>query len=197
MQWRSILVSAFRSANICAVWASLLLMPAPAAAQSLLEAWVFAHHRALIPIEQLKESGDGTIVAPEDPDIAKEGTEVWSIIDKPNCIIRVEHSSSGSVTEFYLNNMSATRPTLLRSDGSFQIGLMGDKPVHCRHTQSEKLCEHFTTLPSSDANGYRAIEKALNHIYAKYCRYETPPPNIPRSHSDLPSSHRVMTGITR
>lgn len=198
MQLRSILVGRFLFASKYAVCASLLVLSsAPAGAQSLLEAWVFAHHRALVPLEQLKESTDGTLVPPGHPDIASEGTEVWSVIDKPNCIIRAENASSGSITEFYLNNMSAIRPTVLKSDGSFQIGLMGDKPVQCRHRQSEKLCDHFTTLVSADSRGYRAIERALDHIYATFCRHETPSPKNPGARTDLPSGHPIASGTIR
>jgi hypothetical protein len=197
MQLRPLIAGRFLLANICAVSASLPLTSPPAAAQSLLEAWVFAQHRAAIPIEQLKESADGTLVPPDHSNTAREGSEVWSVIDKPNCIIRVENASAGTVAEFYLNNMSATRPTVLKPDGSFQIGLMGDKPVHCMHRQSEKRCDHFTTLASSDATGYRAIEKALNHIYAEFCRHETPPRKIPGSRSAFPTGNRMMTSTIR
>lgn len=172
MQLRPILVPRLLFVSMLAIGANLLLTPAPAQAQSLLETWVFAHHRALIPIDQLKESADGTLVPPDHPASAGEGTEVWSVVDKPNCIIRVKNTSSGAVTEYYLNNMSATRPTVIKSDGSFQIGLMGDKPVHCQHRQSEAICGHLMTLASVDSSGYRAIERALNHIYARFCRHE-------------------------
>lgn len=183
MQLRSFHDGLFQFAHMCVACIGLLLMPAPAAAQSLLEAWVFAQHRALIPIDQLKETTDGTLVPPDHPDIAKEGREVWSVLDKPNCIIRVEIASSGTATEFYLNNMSATRATVFKPDGSFLIGVMGDKPVQCRHRQSEKVCDHFTTLTSPDTRGYRAIEQALNHIYAKFCRHETPLREVPGARS--------------
>jgi hypothetical protein len=179
---------------MCAICTGLLLTPAPAAAQSLLEAWVFVHHRALIPIDQLTESADGTLVPPDHPDIASEGSEVWSVVDKPNCILRVENTSTGAVTEFYLNNMSATRATVLKADGSFLIGLMGQKPVHCQLRQSEKFCDHFTTLASIDTRGYRAIERALNHIYARFCRHEAPSPG---SRSDSRRGDRLTTSTIR
>lgn len=197
MQLRPRLVGRSPFANLCAVGASLLLTSPPAAAQSLLEAWVFAQHRAAIPIDQLKETADGTLVPPDHSDAAKKGPEVWSVIDKPNCIIRVENASSGTIAEFYLNNMSAMRPTVLKSDGSFQIGLMGDKPVHCLHRQSEKICDHFTTLTSSNTHGYRAIERALNHIYARFCRHETPSREVPGARSAFPGGDHMITSTIR
>ncbi|HWV80665.1 MAG TPA: hypothetical protein VNZ50_04505 [Hyphomicrobiaceae bacterium] len=197
MPLRSILGGRSLSAGMCAACTGLLLTPTPTAAQSLLEAWVFVHHGALIPLDQLKESADGTLVPPVHSGSAREGSEVWSVIDKRNCIVRVENTSSGAATEFYLNNMSATRPTVLKPDGSFQVGLMGEKPVHCQLRQSEKLCDHFTTVASIDTGGYRAIERALNHIYAKFCRYEAPSPRIPGSRSDLPNGDRVITSTIR
>lgn len=149
--------------------ACLLLTPSTIAAQSLLKAWVFAHHRGLIPIDQLKEAGDGTLVPPDHPEIMKEGSEVWSVIDKRNCVLRVEYAASKPTTDYYLNNISPTRPTIFKADGGYQIGLMGDKPVHCRQAQSGQLCEYFTTLVSADNDGYRAIKHALNHIYERFC----------------------------
>ena len=171
MQLRPIHVGRFLFTSTFTLCATLSLMAAPAAAQSLLEAWVFIHSRALIPFEQLKETADGTLVAPDHPSIEKGGTEVWSVVDKSNCIIRVENTASGVAAEFYLNNMSAKRATVFKSDGNFLIGLMGDKPIQCQHQQSEKFCTHFITLTSADTGGYRAIERTLNHIYAKFCRH--------------------------
>ncbi len=157
----------------CAIGACLLLVPTAAGAQSLLEAWVFAQHRALIPIDELKETSDGTLVPPDHPEIARDGMEIWSVLNKRDCVIRRENPQSGTTTEYYLNNMSAIRPTIFKADGSFQIGLIGDKPVHCQYQKSEKHCEHFATIVSSDRKGYRAIDKALNHIYANFCRRES------------------------
>jgi hypothetical protein len=197
MRLRSTLVAQSLFANICALGACLLLAPATAKAQSLLESWAFVHHRALIPIDELKESADGTLVTPDHPGVAKEDAEVWTVIDKPGCIIRAENTSSGAVTEFYLNNMSSTRATVLKADGSFLIGVMGDKPVQCRHLQSEKLCDHFTTLTSSDSRGYRAIERTLNHIYGTFCRRETPSPTAPGMRTGFLVGDRLTTSAIR
>ena len=174
MQYIFVLTRSRLGANAFFLCACLLLTPGTAAAQSLLETWVFAHHHGLIPIDQLKETSDGTLVTPDHPKIMKEGSEVWSVIDKRNCVIRVEYSASKPTTDYYLNNISVTRPTIFKAAGGYQIGLMGEKPVHCRHSQSGELCEHFTTLDATDRNGYRAIKYALNHIYGRLCSGDKP-----------------------
>ena len=198
MQLRPTLVGRFLFgrllfASTFTLCAGLSLMSAPAAAQTLLETWVFVHSRALIPLDQLKEAADGTLVAPDHPGIAKDGTEVWSVLDQSNCIIRLENTSSGTAAEFYLNNMSATRATVFKSDGNFLIGLMGDKPIQCRHRQSEKLCDRFMTLTSVDTGGYRAMERALNHIYAKFCRHGARQPDLKSPGTANPKSVRLSS----
>lgn len=113
--------------GIGAICAILLPPPTIAVAQSLLEAWALAHYHEAIPIERFQAAAEAP---PEDPAISKVEAGVWLIIDEPNCILRSNHPS-GTAIEYYLNNILESHPTIHRSDGTFQIDLMGETPILC------------------------------------------------------------------
>lgn len=156
--------------GICAVCISLLLAPATAAAQSLLEAWAFADYRGIISLGELQTAADGSLTLPDTKAQSRESAETWIVIDASKCVLR-KTLPSGDATEYYLNNISATRPTMYRSDDIFQVGLMGNEPIRCRFSDSDKQCDHFFRLEFTGSDRYRAGVKALDHIYAHFCRY--------------------------
>jgi hypothetical protein len=165
MQSRSISFVAIGA--ICSI---LLLAPATAAAQSLLEAWAFAHYRATIPLAKFQAAGDRALVPPDDAALLVGGAETWTVVDSRRCVLRSSRPS-GEATEYYLNNISQSRPTIYRSDDTFEIGFMGDEPIRCRMSNSGKQCDYFFPLEFTSTVRYRAAVEALNHIYANFCKY--------------------------
>jgi hypothetical protein len=135
-----------------------------------LEAWAFAHYHANIPLGKFQAAADGTLVPPDDSADVMGGAETWIVVDRHNCVLR-SNRPTGEATEYYLNNISQSRPTIYRSDDTFQIGLMGNEPIRCRMSDSSKQCDYFFPLEFTGTDRYRAAVKALNHIYANFCKY--------------------------
>jgi hypothetical protein len=150
------------------------IVAGPVHAQTLLETFVFMHNSGWIDIDDLKESADGKLLEPPSRFISKGSPNVWSVVDRDNCILRNDTPGLQLSTTFYLNHVIPGSRTSMPRQNVYRLTMYGDKAIVCTSERGVTDCEQKLEIDAINDYVLLRFRKAIDFVFTKYCKFAQP-----------------------
>jgi hypothetical protein len=127
-----------------------------------------------IDIDDLKETPEGKLIEPPSRYISKDSPNVWSVVDRDNCILRNDTPGLQLSTTYYLNHVVPGSRAYMPRKNVYRLTMYGDKTIACTTERGATDCQRELVVDAINDYTLLRFRKAIDFIFARYCKYAQP-----------------------